>query len=137
MLATAPTIATTRHALAEQLRQAGIDSADADARLLISHALSIDRAELMANGARALNPDEAKAIAALGERRLKREPVARIFGRKEFWSLSLHISPAVLVPRKVSPALLAMLALPAELASLNCRLLLLVMLALPAVAFPI
>ena len=99
MLATAPTIATTRHALAEQLRQAGIDSADADARLLISHALSIDRAELMANGARALNPDEAKAIAALGERRLKREPVARIFGRKEFWSLSLHISPAVLVPR--------------------------------------
>ena len=25
--------------------------------------------------------------------------MARIFGRKEFWSLSLHVSPAVLVPR--------------------------------------
>ena len=35
----------------------------------------------------------------LAERRLKHEPVARIFGRKEFWSLSLQISPAVLVPR--------------------------------------
>src|ERR1019366_3337370 len=53
----------------------------------------------MANGERALNGDERKAIDALGERRLKREPVARIFGRKEFWSLSLQVSPAVLVPR--------------------------------------
>jgi len=93
------TIAAARRALADRLRQAGIDSADADARLLMAHALGIDRAELMANGERALNLDEMKAIDALGERRLKREPVARIFGRKEFWSLSLQVSPAVLVPR--------------------------------------
>jgi len=53
----------------------------------------------MANGERALNLDKMKAIDALGERRLKREPVARIFGRKEFWSLSLQVSQAVLVPR--------------------------------------
>ena len=93
------TIAAARRALADRLRQAGIDSADADARLLMAHALGIDRAELMANGERTLNGDEMKAIDALGERRLKREPVARIFGRKEFWSLSLQVSPAVLVPR--------------------------------------
>jgi release factor glutamine methyltransferase len=99
MLAAARTIATARHALAEKLRDAGIDSAEADARLLIAHALGIDRAELMANGGRALSVDETKAIDALSARRLKREPVARIFGRKEFWSLSLQISPAVLVPR--------------------------------------
>ena len=35
----------------------------------------------------------------MAERRLKREPVARIFGRKEFWNLSLLVGPAVLVPR--------------------------------------
>jgi len=99
MLAATRTIATARHALAEKFRRAGIDSADADARLLMAHVLGIDRAELMANGERALNGDEMKAIDALGERRLKREPVARIFGRKEFWSLSLQVSPAVLVPR--------------------------------------
>ena len=93
------TIAAARRALADRLRQAGIDSADADARLLMAHALGIDRAELMANGERALNGDEMKAIDALGKRRLKREPVARIFGRKEFWSLSLQVGPAVLVPR--------------------------------------
>jgi release factor glutamine methyltransferase len=95
----ARTLAQTRHALTERLRQAGIDSADADARLLIAHALRIDRAELMANGDRILLDDETTAIEALAERRLRREPVARIFGRKQFWSLTLRLSPDVLVPR--------------------------------------
>jgi release factor glutamine methyltransferase len=100
MLASAMrTLAATRQALAEKFRQAGIDSADADARLLITHALGIDRAALIANGERTLIAEEMKAIDVLAGRRLKREPIARIFGLKEFWSLSLHISPAVLVPR--------------------------------------
>jgi release factor glutamine methyltransferase len=88
-----------RNALAEKLRQAGIDSAEADARLLISHALSIDRAGLISDGGRELNAGEMAAIDALGARRLRHEPVARIFGFKEFWSLPLQISDAVLVPR--------------------------------------
>jgi release factor glutamine methyltransferase len=99
MLAAAWTIATARRALADRFRQAGIDSAETDARLLMAHALHIDRAELIANGERALTAEQTKAINALAERRLMHEPVPRIFGRKEFWSLSLHISPAVLVPR--------------------------------------
>ncbi len=92
-------IATARRALAEQFRAAGIDSAETDARLLLAHALRIDRAELIANGERALTPDESKAIEALAERRRRREPVARIFGVKEFWNLNLLVSPAVLLPR--------------------------------------
>jgi len=100
MLAVATqSVAAMRQALTEKFRSAGIDSADTDARLLIAHALGIDRAALIANAERALNAKEAKAIDALAERRLKREPVSRIFGVKEFWSLSLHISLAVLVPR--------------------------------------
>ena len=99
MLAAVRTIAAARHALADKFRLAGIDSAEADARLLMAHALGVDRAELIANGERALTVDQAEAIDALAARRLKREPVARIFGHKEFWSLSLQIDPAVLVPR--------------------------------------
>jgi release factor glutamine methyltransferase len=99
MLAAARTIATARHALTEMFRQAGIDSADADARLLVAHALGIDRTALMTNGARALSTVEMKAIDALAARRLKREPVSRIFGQKEFWTLSLLVTPDVLVPR--------------------------------------
>jgi release factor glutamine methyltransferase len=97
MLAAVRTIAATRHALADKFRQAGIDSADA--RLLMAYALGVDRAELIANGGRALTVEQAEAIDALAARRLRREPVARIFGHKEFWSLSLQIGPAVLVPR--------------------------------------
>lgn len=93
------TIATTRQALTETLRQAGIDSADADARLLIAHALGTDRAGLTTSGERPLTAAQAKSIDALAARRLKREPVARILGEKEFWSLSLQVTPAVLVPR--------------------------------------
>ena len=99
MLAAARTIAATRHALADKFRQAGIDSAGADARLLMAFALGVDRAGLIANGERALTVEQAAAIDALAARRLRREPVARIFGHKEFWSLSLQIGPAVLVPR--------------------------------------
>jgi release factor glutamine methyltransferase len=99
MLAAVRTIAATRHALADKFRQAGIDSAEADARLLMAYALGVDRAELIANGGRALTVEQADAIDALAARRLRREPVARIFGHKEFWSLSLQIGPAVLVPR--------------------------------------
>jgi release factor glutamine methyltransferase len=93
------TIAATRQALAEKFRNAGIDSADLDARLLIAYALDVDRAKLIATGGRVLTSKESKAIDALAQRRLKREPVARILGAKEFWSLALNISEAVLVPR--------------------------------------
>ncbi|MSO66743.1 MAG: peptide chain release factor N(5)-glutamine methyltransferase [Pseudolabrys sp.] len=107
MLAAATrTITTARQALAEKFRQAGIDSADADARLLVAHALGIDRAALITNGERALSAGEIKTIDALGARRLKREPVARIFGVKEFWSLPLRISEAVLVPRSETETLI-------------------------------
>jgi release factor glutamine methyltransferase len=99
LAATGLTLAGARSALAEKFRQAGIDSAEADARLLISHALSIDRAGLISDGGRELNAKEMAAIDALGARRLRHEPVARIFGFKEFWSLPLQISEAVLVPR--------------------------------------
>ncbi len=119
MLATARTIATARQALAKTFRQAGIDSAEADARLLLAHALGIDRAELIASGDRALSAEQTKAIDALAARRLKREPVSRIFGHKEFWTLTLTVTSGVLVPRPetetlVEAALDALFALKLE-----------------------
>lgn len=92
-------IASARQAMTEAFTEAGIDSADADARLLIAHALDIDRATLTTHGHRVLTPEEVKKIEVLAARRLKREPVAYILGRKEFWSLSLAVTPDVLVPR--------------------------------------
>ena len=99
MTAAGLTVAAKRHAVTEMLRQAGIESPDTDARLLIGHALGLDRTALMTNGDRPLHADEIATIDALAARRLRHEPVSRILGRKEFWSLPLDVSDAVLVPR--------------------------------------
>jgi release factor glutamine methyltransferase len=99
VLAKPATVAQTRRAVAARFRAAGLDSADLDARVLIGHAFGLDHAALAAADARDLGADEEKAIAALAERRLAGEPVARILGRKEFWSLMLRVDVATLVPR--------------------------------------
>jgi len=88
-----------RRALTEQFRAAGLDSPELDARILVGHALSLDHAALAAAGARILDAKERDTIAALGSRRLAREPVARIVGSMEFWSLPLRVDSTTLVPR--------------------------------------
>lgn len=95
----APTIDEVRRAWAAKFGAAGIDSPELDARLLVGHALGLDHAALAAAAARRLTAKQAKAVGALAERRLGREPVARIIGAKEFWSLSLAVNAATLVPR--------------------------------------
>ena len=85
--------------IAQTFRAAGIDDADVDARVLAGHALHLDRARLVSQSDRVLEAREVNAISGLAARRLKREPVSRILGRKEFWSLALAITSDVLVPR--------------------------------------
>jgi release factor glutamine methyltransferase len=85
--------------VAQTFRAAGIEDADVDARILAGHALHLDRARLISQADRVLEAREVNAISGLAARRLKREPVSRILGRKEFWSLALAVTPDVLVPR--------------------------------------
>ena len=58
---------------------------------------------------------ELEAIAAVAARRLAREPVARIIGRKEFWGLSLGLNMQTLVPRPETETVVE-----AALAALDC-----------------
>ena len=95
----ARTLDAARRALAEKFAAAGLDSPQLDARILVGHALGLDHAALLAAAERVLSADEDSAIAVLVERRLAHEPVARIVGTKEFWSLDLRIDDATLVPR--------------------------------------
>ena len=85
--------------LSKSFALAGIESGMTDARTLIGAALRLSRAQLLAQSDRLLEPREIAAIDALAARRMKREPVSRILGRKEFWSLMLDVTPDVLVPR--------------------------------------
>lgn len=85
--------------LAQAFRSAAIGEPDADARVLVGHALHLDRARLIAQLDRNLEAREINVISGLAARRLRREPVSRILGEKEFWSLPLTVTPDVLVPR--------------------------------------
>jgi release factor glutamine methyltransferase len=98
-VAAASTADGMRQALAQLFRNAGLESPNADARILVGHALGLDHAALAAAGDRPINVKESEAIAALARRRLAREPVARIVGNKEFWSLPLLVNASTLVPR--------------------------------------
>lgn len=92
--------------VSQSFRAAQIESPDVDARLLIGHALHLGRAQLISQSDRLLEAREVNMISALAGRRLKHEPVARILGRKEFWSLELQVTPAVLVPRPETETLI-------------------------------
>jgi release factor glutamine methyltransferase len=85
--------------VAQAFRAASIVEADVDARVLVGHALRLDRAKLIAQSDRTLEAREVTVISALAARRLRHEPVSRILGQKEFWSLPLSVTPDVLVPR--------------------------------------
>jgi release factor glutamine methyltransferase len=74
-------------------------SPDLDAELLLAHALEIPRARLRSHGETPVDPQRAALYLALLERRAAGEPLAYLTGWREFWSLRLAVSPAVLVPR--------------------------------------
>ena len=101
MLALAPTISIggARRALAAAFRDAGLDSPELDARVLIGFALGLDHAALAAAAKREISCSEAQRITMLGERRLNHDSIAAIVGSKEFWGLPLRVSAATLIPR--------------------------------------
>ena len=92
-------IDTVRREVAQRFRDRGLDTPDLDARILVGYALGLDRTALMLSGQRRLETGEIARIETLEARRLRREPIARITGTKEFWGLPFKITPDVLVPR--------------------------------------
>ncbi len=87
-----------RHGAA-RLREAGIDAPSLDATLLLAEATGKERSRLIAFPERSLSTDELSAYEALLARRARREPVSRILGRREFWSLDFAVTADTLDPR--------------------------------------
>jgi release factor glutamine methyltransferase len=102
---TAPKIAEALRDGTARLAAAGIDSAMSDARLLLMHALGIDRTGLLLRAAEPLPQEAAAHYAGYLARRAAREPVSRILGHREFWSLDFALGPATLDPRPDSETL--------------------------------
>lgn len=85
--------------MAKDLQGLSIASPRLDAELLLSHALGCDRVRLYMDMQRPLDKAELAAVRALVLRRRRREPVAYILGRREFYKRDFEVDASVLVPR--------------------------------------
>ena len=86
-------------AAVDGLTAAGVESPRLDAELLLAEASGWDRAMLAADPGRGIPAPAARSFGEMVRRRLRREPVAYILGRRGFRSIELSVDPRVLVPR--------------------------------------
>lgn len=85
----------------EKFDSIGIEQGRTDAQYLLAHALGCSRMDLYLQLDRLLDSEERSSFRELVKRRLAREPVAYIEGRRGFHGLDLDllVGPAVLIPR--------------------------------------
>ncbi len=110
-----PTLARALRDASARLAEAS-DSPGLDAELLLACALGRTRSHLHAWPERQLDAASAGRFADLVRRRARGWPVAYLTGRREFWSLSLEVTPDVLIPRPETETLVeaALACLPPD-----------------------
>jgi release factor glutamine methyltransferase len=85
--------------LTTHLADKKISQAEAEARVLLLAATHMSRAQMITQTDRTISASEADVLAAWMTRRLAGEPVTRLTGRRDFWTLDLRVTPDVLDPR--------------------------------------
>ncbi|WP_371347366.1 peptide chain release factor N(5)-glutamine methyltransferase [Ancylobacter sp. IITR112] len=94
---------TTRAALLRafvaDFAAAGMEAPEREARALLRTGLGLADLDLIARADQPVGPDDEARLRALAARRAAGEPLARLTGRREFWSLDLALAPDTLVPR--------------------------------------
>ena len=109
-----PAIGGALGAATARLTAAGVDSPRLDAEVLLAFVLGVDRGRLVIGRDEALEAGAAERFEAAVVRRVAREPVAYITGRREFRRLSLLVDRRVLIPRPETELLVEVgLGLPA------------------------
>ncbi|MDX2349190.1 MAG: peptide chain release factor N(5)-glutamine methyltransferase [Porticoccus sp.] len=75
------------------------DTSRLDTEVLLCHVLGKNRTFLYTWPEQLLSTSQQNQFQTLFNRRLKGEPIAHLTGTREFWSLSLNVSSATLIPR--------------------------------------
>jgi release factor glutamine methyltransferase len=94
--------ASVREALdaaVDALAAVGVDEPRLDAELLLGEATGRERSALIADSGAEVPASAGRTFGELVRRRLRREPIAYILGRKGFRNLELAVDPRVLIPR--------------------------------------
>lgn len=99
-----------------RLEAAGIEGPVIDARLLLEAATGASRTDILTDPYRPLDEAQAEALDGYLGRRIAREPVSHILGRKGFWTVELKVTRDVLTPRPDTETLVnaVLKSLPAE-----------------------
>lgn len=90
---------------AETLAHAGIADARFEARTLLCRALGMDLSALLLRGGELMDEAQASALSALAHRRAAGEPLQYLIGEWGFMGLAFFVSPAALIPRQDTEAL--------------------------------
>ncbi len=87
-------------------KEVAIPSPDLDARILLEHVLQKDQSFILLHSDYVLTESEETLYESHLKRRLKREPISKILGEKEFWSLPFKTTQDTLDPRPDSETLI-------------------------------
>jgi release factor glutamine methyltransferase len=89
-----------------ELQRAEIESASLDARLLLQHVLGVSREQLLADDRLVMTQQQEAQYNELVAKRVRRQPVAQLTGKREFWGISFSVSENTLDPRPDSETLI-------------------------------
>jgi release factor glutamine methyltransferase len=92
-------IENTIEQASQTLRSHNILSHELDAQILLSDIMGVKREYLITNDQMIVSKKIIDKYNSAIERRIKREPIAYIIGKKEFWSKDFIVNKSTLVPR--------------------------------------
>ena len=92
-------LANTIKQASQLLKNHNIVSHELDAEIILSDIMGVTREFLIVNNNKNISKNTIKKYNNAINRRINREPVAYITGKKEFWSKNFLVNQATLVPR--------------------------------------
>jgi release factor glutamine methyltransferase len=98
-MGTAGSVKTALAAATDALAASSVEGPRLDAEVLLAEATGWDRGTLAARPEAELDSGAARRFGEMVRRRVRREPVAYILGRKGFRRLELAVDPRALIPR--------------------------------------
>jgi release factor glutamine methyltransferase len=81
------------------LKQSKIPNPQLDSEILLSNSIKRDKKYIILNPKELLNSEQVETFKNLIERRRKKEPVAYLINKKEFWKDEFFVNKDVLIPR--------------------------------------
>lgn len=103
------TITEVLHQSYNELLNHNIKTAKIDSELILANLLKISRIDLITKQNLNLSKDQIDLYNNLIERRKKKEPVAYIFNKREFWNENYYVDKRVLIPRPETEIIIEML----------------------------